>query len=541
MIAQNSIMDFFLKTPASSNERNRVREAGRNGLDQFDSIFKSSLDQAKSKDAASKNSDFERKSKNDDKGANRKEQIKSFREATQVNGRGIQKSKDNRDAFRNFDNSGDDQAVKKEDKDENARLNTAVMIFTQTIDIDYDEFIKVLSMSDINPEDFASNETIDKNTDKLGVVFGLANEEKEVLKAVLSEVAVYQNKHIEDLEQLTNTSGSASNKTDVDNSMGIKGSSELIKADTAMEDTNIKSTILPEITAKVKFMLEEIVSKSGISSADPANDISDRVKASMESMFQQGQLRAAANNRVKLSEEHDQKEQALIDEIVLTEEQTNNRVLVNTDTAANNSKDSGTKNPFADIMEEVMNNEGTADKAEMVNDKSNNYSGMSVNQFHKDIAVAKANKANPVPRNEIVNQIVEKAKIVLGGEKSEMIMELKPESLGKLSLKVVTERGMVVAKFIAESQQVKEVLEANMQLLKESLEKQGLSVQGFSVSVGQDSSQRFDRHELRSNMQKEKDKVDIVSTGMVNASGIIQEQQKLNPYAWSDSKINLTA
>ncbi len=89
-----------------------------------------------------------------------------------------------------------------------------------------------------------------------------------------------------------------------------------------------------------------------------------------------------------------------------------------------------------------------------------------------------------MPKEEILKQVVDKASVVIDGDKSEMLMELKPDSLGKLSLKIVTERGMVMAKFVAENQQVKEIIESNMQILKDALSKQGVSVQGLSVSVG---------------------------------------------------------
>ena len=99
-------------------------------------------------------------------------------------------------------------------------------------------------------------------------------------------------------------------------------------------------------------------------------------------------------------------------------------------------------------------------------------------------------KELPVPKNEIMNQVIEKAKITLTGEKAEMIVNLKPDNLGKLAMKIVTEHGIVTAKFVAENQQVKQILESNMQMLKDTLEKQGLVVQGFTVSVGQGNSGR---------------------------------------------------
>jgi flagellar hook-length control protein FliK len=71
-----------------------------------------------------------------------------------------------------------------------------------------------------------------------------------------------------------------------------------------------------------------------------------------------------------------------------------------------------------------------------------------------------------------------------GENKQEMEINLKPESMGKLSLRIIHERGEVLAKITAENEQVKGILESNMQLLKDSLEKSGFSVQSLSVSVG---------------------------------------------------------
>jgi flagellar hook-length control protein FliK len=86
---------------------------------------------------------------------------------------------------------------------------------------------------------------------------------------------------------------------------------------------------------------------------------------------------------------------------------------------------------------------------------------------------------------DVTGQIVEKAETMIREDKSEMILQLKPESLGKISLKVIHERGEIIARFVAESEQVKAILEGNMQLLKDALQKSGVSIQSLEVSVGQ--------------------------------------------------------
>lgn len=86
---------------------------------------------------------------------------------------------------------------------------------------------------------------------------------------------------------------------------------------------------------------------------------------------------------------------------------------------------------------------------------------------------------------EVLSQIVEKAETLVHDDKSEMVLQLKPESLGKVTLKIIQERGEIVARFVAENEQVKSILESNMQMLKDSLQKSGVSVQSLEVSVGQ--------------------------------------------------------
>lgn len=149
-----------------------------------------------------------------------------------------------------------------------------------------------------------------------------------------------------------------------------------------------------------------------------------------------------------------------------------------------------------------------------------------------------------VKPQEVINQVIEKAKISITPEKSEMVLELKPESLGKISLKVATERGIVVASFVAENQQVKDIIEANMQLLKESLQKQGLAVQSFSVSVGNGESQGFGRNNWtnENNQGKSKDRLNMRAVRAFETVGI-QESFGMTSRSgiFNESKINLMA
>jgi len=148
---------------------------------------------------------------------------------------------------------------------------------------------------------------------------------------------------------------------------------------------------------------------------------------------------------------------------------------------------------------------------------------------------------NKTTRDEIIKQFIDKASVSITEDKTEMVLNLKPDHLGKISLKVATENGIVTAQMVAENQQVKEIIETNLNVLKDALEKQGITVQQFSVSVGQDSWKRaFDKDESKksqnSNNKKQGDRV-----SMVSGSGYLGGQQTINNQIWPDSTINFIA
>lgn len=95
----------------------------------------------------------------------------------------------------------------------------------------------------------------------------------------------------------------------------------------------------------------------------------------------------------------------------------------------------------------------------------------------------------------VTNQVMMKVKLMAGENRQEMEMHLKPESLGKLSLKIIHERGEILARITTENEQVREILENNMQLLKDALEKNGFSVQSLSVSVGNEHNESRTKEE----------------------------------------------
>ena len=166
-------------------------------------------------------------------------------------------------------------------------------------------------------------------------------------------------------------------------------------------------------------------------------------------------------------------------------------------------------------------------------------------QYTESVQQAKqATQTQQMPQleREVLSQIVNKAAYVMGENRQEMMISLKPEYLGNMSMKISTHNGVVTAEFIAESQQVKYLLESNMQFLKDSLEKQGMIVDEFSVSVGKDFLKKFNQERAFANRNAYRmGKIGESKSGVSIASDYGYEVKNVkNPYAL-EYKIDLTA
>ncbi len=120
-------------------------------------------------------------------------------------------------------------------------------------------------------------------------------------------------------------------------------------------------------------------------------------------------------------------------------------------------------------------------------DKSQMIPGMQLQQHQTasgQLQEMAATGAQAAGKGHLFAQIVENAKLMLAGSHSEMEINLKPEHLGKLQLKIAVENQVVTARFVAESQQVKGIIETNLNQLRDHLRESGLQIENVTVSVG---------------------------------------------------------
>lgn len=141
---------------------------------------------------------------------------------------------------------------------------------------------------------------------------------------------------------------------------------------------------------------------------------------------------------------------------------------------------------------------------------------------------------------DVLKQVSERVDVNLLEDKSEMIIKLKPDHLGKVTVEIAVENGNVTAKFLAESQKVKEILEANIQDLKDHLANQGMVVQDLSVSVGNDGRGPLFNQE-NYNTLKKRQKIEEVNNEAFYADDEFGIEELKAMYYYPNSTISYSA
>jgi hypothetical protein len=99
-------------------------------------------------------------------------------------------------------------------------------------------------------------------------------------------------------------------------------------------------------------------------------------------------------------------------------------------------------------------------------------------------AVEEGNQGERWPLAEkVMNQILQGARLMVKSGVAHMHLELHPPELGRLRLALVVEGEMVTARFTAESQTVRAIIETNLPELRSALQESGLQVDQLQVEV----------------------------------------------------------
>ena len=203
------------------------------------------------------------------------------------------------------------------------------------------------------------------------------------------------------------------------------------------------------------------------------------------------QTKAAENAPVKEQKVAAQDTQSSeVTEDILEQETVQNR-----QTSENAPEDSTDQNNFSDTPGRFRFTNETAHTADGAVAAPQN---QMVQEF------ANVETVEPLPQSvntqDVINQIVESARVILTDDKTSMELQLNPQNLGKIILKVTEQEGAVTAKIMTQNAVVKEALEAQTVELRQNLEQAGVKVDAVEVTV---ASHEFEKN-LEQNAEGEK-------------------------------------
>lgn len=91
--------------------------------------------------------------------------------------------------------------------------------------------------------------------------------------------------------------------------------------------------------------------------------------------------------------------------------------------------------------------------------------------------------------NDILNQIGSKFEQLKDGSSTKITMTLRPNDLGRVTIELLSNANGISTNIIAQNSQVKELLDKNLDILKQQLVSQGINVQNVQIKTVEQNSQ----------------------------------------------------
>ena len=411
----------------------------------------------------------------------------------------------------------DDGKSKKSEETENISSTNVMQILAQLLGVDQEVLNRLLAENGISPETLNSLENTDEATLILSDTLGLDPAQEDTLRTLL--------------EMIKGTIAADSQSEDIPEGIpfdpAAQEASEIAGAAGGKTPKTVLDPVIEQLISKISDTLDEFTERL-VSEQDTVEDEIEKLLAPLlkkseavkQNVIEEGQTTGSdPNEDIKGIDEKSLQESKMQEE----------------DTGEKNDLQGKDNGGEQGLLPKPAQQGDESVQHMFMNTASDSTGTSDVGQI--------ASQRQTVPAREIIGQIVEKAGAVITQDKAEMVMELKPDSLGRISLKVVTENGIVMAKFVAENRQVQQVLETNMQILKDSLERQGINVQSLSVSVRQDGRQQEENRQQYGTTQRIRNRRSMIGANAVEGvtAGYVEANAVRNPYMWESSTINLTA
>lgn len=130
--------------------------------------------------------------------------------------------------------------------------------------------------------------------------------------------------------------------------------------------------------------------------------------------------------------------------------------------------------------------------------------GANLKGFNHYNNVSKTQSGNNLTENmikfqDLMGKLVEKAQVAINNGKSEVLMSLNPEYLGKVRLKISMEGDNFVGKIFVDNAEIKDIFTKNLDTVITSLNEIGINIEGFDVMLRQDMPNKEEFSEFADN------------------------------------------
>ena len=149
-----------------------------------------------------------------------------------------------------------------------------------------------------------------------------------------------------------------------------------------------------------------------------------------------------------------------------------------------------------------------------INIEFDEISQKNIEKKYENIIHSKDNNITKVNKYEVINQIVQKASLILKNGTGEIIIKLKPEFLGPLKINIFTENNHISVKILSFNSSVKDLIESNISILKNELNNSGYEINKLDIILPNDNessrygkeNNNFVQYEKNSNEQENNNK-----------------------------------
>lgn len=126
---------------------------------------------------------------------------------------------------------------------------------------------------------------------------------------------------------------------------------------------------------------------------------------------------------------------------------------------------------------------------------TSNAAVQTTNQISEPARLAEA------PKNEIITQVANQIDQLVKSNRSSIRLQLYPEELGHIDLRIVTTRSGISVTMMTEKASTQQVLKSDMDMLKQNIEQAGIQLSNLNINQGNNSNkqQSFENRQNLSN------------------------------------------